>query len=196
MLLTMLLVVSCISAPPGLDDSPGDALPDRDLDPGSSETSSNGVLDPTALPAGSSPCREAIWVEVSSVTDGDTVEIRPVSGGWAEDVRLIGLDTPELGYAGEPDECGATQARDFLESLVRGTTPWLTFDSECEDDYGRTLAYLHTSDQIEGFVNRRLLADGYAEVMTIDPNNTFAAEFTALETEAREAERGIWSECR
>ena len=195
-LVVVSLLVACMNRPPGLDGSSVETLPDRELDPGPSETPVDGPLDPAALPAGSQPCREAIEVVVTSVTDGDTVEVQLVAGGWAEDVRLIGLDTPELGYAGAPDDCGATQARDFLESLVRGSTGWLTFDAECEDDYGRSLAYLHTSDQNEGFVNRRLVADGYAEVMTIDPNNTFAAEFAALEADAREAERGIWSECR
>ena len=193
-MVVMFSLTACMSGPPGLEDADFEPLPDRELDD-SVDGVTDAAFDPDALPAGPDPCREALWVDVTGVTDGDTIEVRPVGGGWSEDVRLIGLDTPELGYDGLPDECGAVDARDFTMALVLGRAVWMTFDAECEDDYGRSLAYLHLSDGVEGFVNRRILADGYAEVMTIAPNNTFSMDFMQVEAEARSAERGIWSEC-
>lgn len=50
---------------------------------------------------------------VSHVVDGDTLDAQ-VSGGPALRVRLIGIDTPEVG------DCGADRATTALEQLVLG----------------------------------------------------------------------------
>ena len=56
---------------------------------------------------------------VKGVSDGDT--IRVVVKGRSERVRLIGIDTPELGRDGAADQCHAAAARRQMQQLVQGT---------------------------------------------------------------------------
>lgn len=90
------------------------------------------------------------------VIDGDTF----VAEG-AGKVRLIGVDTPELGRDGKKDEPGAEKARRFLKELIGGKTVLLDYDSERFDKYGRTLAYVTTETGLS--VNEELLKRGLAE---------------------------------
>lgn len=125
-------------------------------------------------------------VEVERIIDGDTIV---VTGG--ERVRLIGIDTPEVGE----DECYAREATNFLASLVPPDTGVrLVADVGEIDQYGRTLAYLYrTGDGL--FVNAEMVAEGYAVLLTIPPNVGHADEFQTLAEEAREDELGLWSAC-
>ena len=58
---------------------------------------------------------------------------------------------------------------------------------ERRDRYGRALAYLYTGDG--RFVNLLLVRRGYAQPLTIPPNDRFAARFVAAARRAR-ARRG------
>lgn len=68
---------------------------------------------------------------VSDVVDGDTVDL---SNG--ETVRLVGIDTPEVG------ECGYERAKEALARLVLGRRVALGASDEDRDQYGRLLRYL------------------------------------------------------
>jgi micrococcal nuclease len=77
--------------------------------------------------------------------------------------------------------------------LVTGRTITLTYDEECQDRYGRLLAYVSVGD-VE--VNRTLLEDGYACILHISPNgDDRVAEYQALETMAKNEGIGMWSAC-
>src|SRR5687767_12811165 len=81
-----------------------------------------------------------VHAEVVSVTDGDTIEV--LLGGRAEDVRYIGIDTPEV----DPSigvECFGAEASALNRRLVSGRTVRLVFDDELRDRYGRLLAYVY-----------------------------------------------------
>src|SRR5262245_48650750 len=78
------------------------------------------------------------------VVDGDTVEAR--LGGEVEDVRLIGIDTPETVKPGAPVECFGPQASHFAHRLLEGRRVRLVFGAERRDPYGRLLAYLYLGD--------------------------------------------------
>ena len=41
-------------------------------------------------------------------------------------------------------------------------------------------------------VQKKLLEDGYAQVMTVPPNVKYSEEFTALQRRARENGKGLW----
>ena len=144
-------------------------------------------VDPISLPAGSNPCREPTRVKVNYVADGDTIF---VSDG-AEKVRIIGIDTPELG----DDECFAQEAKDFLSDLIQDRWIWLTFDRDCLDVYDRTLAYVHLGPSEMDFVERQLLRGGYAQDFPFDNTDTFADLFAADEATARADNIGGWSVC-
>ncbi len=129
-------------------------------------------------------------VEVTRVVDGDTVEV--TLDGVTEDVRYIGVDTPESVKPGEPVECFGLEAGDFNESLVEGERVRLVFGVERRDPYDRLLAYVYLGDR---FVNAELVRRGYATTLTIAPNDRFADLFERLERRAGAAGRGLWSAC-
>jgi micrococcal nuclease len=103
-------------------------------------------------------------------------------------VRLIGVDTPEV--FGEA-ECFGREAAAFVRRLLPiGTRVQYTLGVERRDRYGRALAYVYTEDG--RFLNLLLVRRGYAQPLTIPPNDRFAGRFVAAARRAREREVGRW----
>jgi micrococcal nuclease len=103
-------------------------------------------------------------------------------------VRLIGVDTPEV-YG--QVECYGHEASAFVERAVPlGSSVRYRLGVEERDRYGRALAYLWLSDG--RFLNRLLVARGYAQPMTIPPNVEYADLFVRTARRARGAGRGLW----
>jgi micrococcal nuclease len=122
---------------------------------------------------------------VDYVLDGDTIVLD--SG---EHVRYILVDTPEISNGAD---CYGYEARDYNHTLVAGRTITIEYDQECQDRYGRLLAYVSVGEQE---VNRTLLEDGYACVLHISPNGDDRfAEYQALEDQAKADDVGMWSAC-
>jgi micrococcal nuclease len=143
----------------------------------------------------SGPAAESVLV--TRVVDGDTVEAR--IGDEVEDVRLIGIDTPETVKPGTPVQCGGPKAHEVNEQLVGGREVTLRFDSERRDVYGRLLAYVFLPPARPGgrrlFVNAELARRGLARTLTIAPNDSFAALFARLAARAGVRGRGLWGSC-
>jgi micrococcal nuclease len=129
-------------------------------------------------------------VVVTRVVDGDTVEVH--LDGDEEDVRYIGVDTPETVKPGEPVGCFGPQASAFNHRLVEGRRVRLVFGAERRDVYGRLLAYVYLDGR---FVNAELVRRGLARTLTIPPNDRFAGELKRLEIAAARAGRGLWGAC-
>jgi len=129
-------------------------------------------------------------VTVTRVVDGDTVEVE--LEGETEDIRYIGVDTPETVEPGAPVDCFGPQASNFNHRLVEGRPVRLVFGVERRDQYGRLLAYVYLGDR---FVNAILLRRGLARTLTFPPNDRFAERFERLETGAARAGRGLWGAC-
>jgi micrococcal nuclease len=129
--------------------------------------------------------------QVVRVVDGDTIKVR-LDGGRIERVRYIGIDTPESVKPGTPVQCFAKKASHFNASLVSGRQVTLKTDAEERDRYERLLAYVFADGR---FVNRELVARGYARTLTIPPNVAHADEFARLARRAREAGVGLWQAC-
>lgn len=85
---------------------------------------------------------------VSRIVDGDTLEL-----GNGETVRLVGIDTPEVG------QCGYQAASDRLAALVLGRQVRLTVSDEDRDRYGRLLRYVDVGSTDAGL---RLIRSGLA----------------------------------
>jgi micrococcal nuclease len=128
--------------------------------------------------------------DVLRVVDGDTIEVS--LEGRTEDVRYIGVDTPESVTPGEPVECFGRRASEFNRRLVDGRTVSLRFDHERRDRYERLLAYVEVGDRD---VNAELVRRGFARTLTIAPNDSRAGLFARLEREAGRAGRGLWGAC-
>ena len=124
------------------------------------------------------------------VVDGDTFEAR--IGDEVEDVRLIGVDTPETVAPGEPVQCFGPRASRFQHRLVEGRPVRLIFGVERRDDYGRLLAYAYLGRR---FVNAELVRRGLARTLAIPPNTRYRARFERLELAAARAGRGLWGHC-
>ena len=135
------------------------------------------------------PPRSASAFVIRAV-DGDTVEARVE--GRVEDVRYIGVDTPETVKPGTPVQCFGPRAHRFNARLVTERRVRLDFDAERRDVYGRLLAYVHLGDR---FVNAELVRRGLARTLTIPPNDRFAGRFAGLEQAAARAGRGLWGDC-
>jgi micrococcal nuclease len=133
---------------------------------------------------------DEVSAPVERVVDGDTIEVS--IGGEFEDVRYIGIDTPETVKPGEPVQCFGPQASDANHELVDGRTVRLVFDRELRDAYGRLLAYVYVGDT---FVNEKLLAGGYARTLRFPPNTANASRFSAVERRASAADEGLWGAC-
>ena len=127
-------------------------------------------------------------VTVSRVVDGDTVEISPSIGG-TEDVRLIGVDTPETVDPEEEVEPYGPEASDFATSALEGERVDLEFGQEKFDDYDRLLAYVFIDGQM---FNEELIKQGYAQAYPYEPNTEYADKFEEAQQEARASGLGIW----
>lgn len=124
------------------------------------------------------------------MVDGDTVEAR--IDGEVEDVRLIGVDTPETVESGTPVQCFGPQASHFTKRQLEGQRVRLVFGIERRDVYGRLLAYAYAGRR---FVNSILVRRGLARSLTIPPNDRFAPLFRTLELRAARSGRGLWGAC-
>ena len=131
-----------------------------------------------------------VTVPVTRVVDGDTVEV--TLDGRTEDVRYIGVDTPESVAPGEPVECFGRRASEFNRGLVEGERVALTFDDELRDRYGRLLAYVRLDDLL---VNAELVRRGLARTLEIEPNTDRAPLLARLQRRAGNLGRGLWSAC-
>lgn len=139
------------------------------------------------IPAGALP------MEVVDITDGDTLRLRtdetggPVPAGQTLNVRLIGIDTPEVYPV---YECYGDEAEAELKRLA-GDLVYVTDDQDIDDDYGRTLLYLWAEDGT--FINLALVEGGFAEAIRVMPNDAFYDDLRAAEDRAASADLGMWS---
>jgi len=130
---------------------------------------------------------------VVRAVDGDTIIVE--GGGRIEDVRLLGIDTPETVDPRRPVGCYGHEASAFTKHLVTGRTVTLRYDRDLHDKYGRFLAYVWLAGARPLFVNAELVRRGYARTYPFPPNTAHAALFAALERSAAVAGKGLWHAC-
>ncbi len=145
---------------------------------------------------GTAPAADGLAV-VTEVVDGDTIDVE--IGGRVERVRLIGIDTPETRKPDTPVECYGPEASAFTATLLpQGTAVRLERDVVGRDDYGRLLGYVHLVDASGApttFVNLEIVERGFATPLTIEPNDTYAREFSGAATRAERSGLGLWAAC-
>lgn len=132
---------------------------------------------------------DAIAARVERVVDGDTFVA--AIAGRSERVRLIGVDTPETVDPDRPVQPYGKEASSFAKRMLTDRTVRLEGDVEPRDRYGRLLAYVWLPDGT--FWNALLAAEGYAQLITIPPDVSYAGLFRDLVGEARAANRGLWA---
>jgi endonuclease YncB( thermonuclease family) len=117
---------------------------------------------------------------VVSVLDGDTIEV--LHNRHPERIRLSGIDCPEKGQA------YGNNAKHAASELVFGKE--VTLQTHGKDRYGRTLADVLLPEGTN--VNHVLVKQGWCWwYRKYAPRN---APLELLETEARKARKGLWSD--
>jgi micrococcal nuclease len=132
-----------------------------------------------------------MW-QVVHVVDGDTINVE--MGPVKETVRLLGIDTPETHDPRKPVQCFGQMASNYAANLLNGKHVRLEPDptNSNRDKYQRLLRYVYLPDGT--LVNARLIKDGFAFAYVVFPLVKLD-EFRALETEARNNNRGLWAGC-
>lgn len=115
---------------------------------------------------------------VSHVTDGDSVWVRPADGGPALQVRIEGIDAPEVCQAFGADARQALAAKVLRRPVV--VVP------DGQDDYRRTVARLRIGrEDVGGWMVSRGYAWSYR--FRKDPG-----PYVRQEARARNAKLGLW----
>jgi len=122
-------------------------------------------------------------VEVTWVSDGDTMDIR-TDDGAEETIRFYGVDTPES------DQPFGTDARAYTLALLRGATVEVRL-LPGEVTYGRKVGVVLAGDVV---VNAALLDAGLAWFYRDYCERPLCADWDALENAARAAGRGLWAD--
>ena len=115
---------------------------------------------------------------VTHVTDGDSLWVRPVSGGAAHEVRLQDIDAPEI------CQPFGDQSRDALAARVLHRP--VTVTSRARDSYQRVLARVSLGgEDVGGWMVGRGYAWSYGYRGKAGP-------YQAQEAQARRARLGLW----
>jgi len=139
--------------------------------------------------------------ELVGVVDGDTIIVE--MNGSEEKVRFIGIDTPESVHEDESkNTVYGTYASDYTKSLLNGVeTVYLQYDEQVNDQYGRTLAYVWVTDNVDVdneidisayMLNAILLEEGYAYDKVYMPNDEYNTLFNGYRKAAQEDKVGLW----
>jgi len=128
------------------------------------------------------PSLATIAAKVYKVFDGDTIALK---GG--EKVRLLGIDTPEIG------EPFSAEAKRCTRDLVQYQTVRLEFDVRERDTYSRLLAFVYVeTDDGWVMVNAELVRAGLARLLFIPPNGRYEDYFEQVLHEAMVRHQGMW----
>lgn len=146
-----------------------------------------------ALPAFSRDCSALLLppnspaekVRVSYIFDGDTVKLDD-----GRRIRLLGINTPEMGPDGHADEPFAVAARQALLRLTERSELLLVVGAKPEDHYGRVLGHLLRADG--SLLSAELLRQGLGYWISVSPNIRAAGCLAAAEQVARQSGLGVW----
>ncbi|GHV84282.1 hypothetical protein AGMMS50212_16220 [Spirochaetia bacterium] len=135
-----------------------------------------------------------ISARVTRHVDGDTVELQidnpPPPLRQKEKVRMIGVDTPETVHPNKDVEYFGKEASDWTKKALLGKDVYVALDWDTRDKYDRLLVYIYTKDG--KCHNAELIKQGYGHAYTRFPFQ-FLEEFRAIEKDAKEKKRGLWS---
>lgn len=124
---------------------------------------------------------------VVKIVDGDTIDVR--YEGAEHRVRLLNIDTPEVGSEAKDGECLAPEAKRYVQERIPvGSSVRLMWDHDHEDPYGRQLRGVFSN----GLVNADIVRNGLAVPMHIDPNDRYKDDIDEAFAEASANNRGFF----
>lgn len=116
---------------------------------------------------------------VTHVTDGDSLWVRPAAGGPPREIRLQGIDAPEI------CQIFGVSSRDALAAHVLHRR--VAVNSRARDSYQRALGHISVNGQDLG---AWMVGRGYAWSYRFRRN---AGPYAAQEAQARNARLGLWA---
>jgi micrococcal nuclease len=209
-LIVVALVAAVVAVSGGYTGTPSPQSDSSDTPTGNQGTDrtvdGNGDTETADVDAGTDGVTSPQTVNVTSITDGDTVDVR-FSDGDTDEVRLLGVDTPEVHtsvspgeFEGVPDSSQGRRclrkwgekATSHVKSQLSGVSVEISYDEQegRRGSYGRLLAYIsHSNEEF----NKKLVEEGYARVYT-DSSFVRKQEYLSAEKRAQEQKVGLW-EC-
>ena len=140
---------------------------------------------PASTACGAGVASHTLSGTATAVHDGDTLTL--THSGGSEQVRLQGIDAPELAQ-----DWGA-ESRAALQALALHQAVTITYDQK--DRYGRLLAHVFGSGCEH--INLRLLREGqawYYRAYACDLPASMRSTFDQAEITARQARHGLWQQ--
>ena len=142
-----------------------------------------------------------VRAEVTKHIDGDTIHVT-LDDGQILKIRMIGIDTPETVHPSKPIEFYGQEASDFTKEKSFGKTVYLEKDVSETDRYGRSLRYvwmeipedINKEEIGTKMLNGILVAQGFANSSTYQPDVKYQDYFLELERDARNGSIGFWDE--
>ena len=147
-------------------------------------------------------------LKITKILDGDSIIVSSIFGKDEKEIRLYGLDAPEIknNRKLKEDEKKTQMAGNFLIQLGRQSLNFIlkvappetkvtivTEKNNFNDFYGRQLAYVILPDG--SCLNEILLSEGYAKAM----NEYYCSEmekYQKLNFSAMQAGKGLYSLCK
>ena len=117
---------------------------------------------------------------VTDIADGDTIEVR--QRGRLRDVRLVGIDTPEVFFGAE---CGGAEASNSIKRMLQvGDRVTLIRDptQDNRDAFDRLLRYVERGDRDIG---RRQVRQGWAKVFVFESPFRRVGKYRKAQSRAR-----------
>jgi endonuclease YncB( thermonuclease family) len=132
---------------------------------------------------GAGPRGGASWAAlVSHVVDGDSIWVRPSSGGRRVRLRIDGIDAPEI------CQRHGVESRNALRALALGQRVHVTV--RARDRWGRAIAtVVRSQGQID--LGLRMVADGWAWA---DGRSARQSAYRRAQAQARQTGRGLFAE--
>jgi micrococcal nuclease len=163
-----------------------------------------GVLAAVSLPrvgfARQTPTvpADAQQAVVTDHPDGEKFKVE--IDGDEQEVRMIGIDAPEIKNDDDLPECFAAESREYLQQLVpTGSTVLLERDEEDKDGKDRLWRYVWFHHPSLGeqhiLVNERVVRDGRAIDREEEKNTKYEQLIAEAQAAAQAAGAGLWGTC-
>lgn len=122
----------------------------------------------------------ALYLAAPYAIDGDTIDIK------GERVRLVQIDTPELGT------CYARQARQYTQDFIEGEVKLVRdLRLDDKDNYGRSLRYVIKGERN---LNLELVRKGYAKPLFFNKvKGKYGKEIEQYARNAQANRLGVWN---
>jgi len=123
---------------------------------------------------------------IVKIFDGDTIQVKGF--GLKFTIRLVGIDTPELGKKGKKRQPYSLQAKQKLTQLIRKRP--ISLKQYGVGGYNRVLAEIFAG---ETNLNLEMVRSGLAEVYRGKrPKGFDAAPYLQAEKRAKQSRKGMW----